>query len=766
MAGTRTTLFVDTVDPIFERQEVGDDVLLRCRGLPVTSFRRGDSIGRDLAIAALIRLGNLKTDTIAALCETSHGWVCEVRKRVTRGGFQAVVERAPRGPEPKLVGAKMQRLRDLHADGGSVREIGKTLGVSKSIVNSAINRLGLPPRGWRKAQRSLPVATAEVGTARGPTAVGVSAATPSEEAPSERSHPALDGAMASPPVTKSEPEASGDIETTLVALETTAITDEAPASGTELAAGAALESGPMEHPCRYAGTLLLCAAAIALGVFAALDTARVERPTESVYDAPQVFAALMAAWGAGYGSIEAMHERDAGALGVILGLERSPSVRTLHRAIAQMGATFDRVELDAALMRGVLSARLPERLWFGVDIHFKAYAGEAPIDKGWDSKRRLAAKGLADVVVNDEHGYAWIVDPVAAGSGLHQHLLELARTLRRRIGEERPIILSCDRGGFDFDILNALDREHFYYVGYVPASVTLPDLATIAPAQDGVGESAWAHLRLRHATRLLVQRDDTALIPVVTNLPTLIDAVEVVRELRRRRGAQENAFKAARSFAHIDRLVDRGGASYKPDDRLVPNPTRAALKKEQAQGQIRIAALADERPSNSGRARAEIEHDRFWAEFDRHRIKTEMRSAPANVPRVTIEPDAKRAQLKTQHRLLLQPLKFASDNARRWLLGTLGDALAPSHHPDDLEATARTLVALLRAPGTVRFGDELVTVTIELPLPPKPHARLAAVLKALDARSMRFTDGRRLVHFRLAPRPSRELIPGRQAGAR
>ena len=143
-----------------------------------------------------------------------------------------------------------------------------------------------------------------------------------------------------------------------------------------------------------------------------------------------------------------------------------------------------------------------------------------------------------------------------------------------------------------------------------------------------------------------------------------------------------------------------------------------------------------------------------------------MRSAPANVPRVTIEPDAKRAQLKTGHRLLLQPLKFAADNARRWLLGTLGDALAPSHHPDDLDAIARTLVALLRAPGTVRFSDELVTVTIELPLPPKPHARLAAVLKTLDARSMQFTDGRRLVHFRLAPRPSRELIPGRQAGAR
>jgi hypothetical protein len=556
---------------------------------------------------------------------------------------------------------------------------------------------------------------------------------------------------------------SEDVATTLTSLETITepelSSNHTPAPRTELAAGVPLESGPVEHPCRYAGTLLLCAAAIELGVFFALDAASVARPSEAVYDAHQVFTALIAAWGAGYGSFEAMHERDARALGVILGLERSPCVRTLHRAIAQMRATFDPVELDAALMRGILSARLPERLWFGVDIHFKAYAGEAPIDKGWDSKRRLACKGIADVVVNDESGYAWYVDPVAAGSALHQHLVECGRTLRGVVGDDRPLVMSFDRGGFDFDVLDALDRERFYYVGYVPATVTLPELAAIAPAQDGVGELSWVHTRLHHPARLLVERDGSALIPVVTNLPTLVDAALVLRELRARRGAQENSFKAARSFAHIDRLVDRGAANYRPDDRLVTNPARAELKNEREQIGRRVAELAKERPSTSGRSCPDINHDRFWAEVERRRIKSKLRATPTKVPRITLNPGAQRAELKTRNRLLLQPLKFASDNARRWLLGTLGDALAPSHHPDDLGATARTLLALLRAPGTVRF-DELVTVTIDLPLPPRPHARLAAALEALDTRSMNFTDRQRRVHFRLAPRPCRESLPG------
>jgi hypothetical protein len=232
------------------------------------------------------------------------------------------------------------------------------------------------------------------------------------------------------------------VETVVEALETSH--DAAPSS-VELVAGAPLASGPAEHPCRYAGTLLLCAAAGALGLFSALDAAHVVRPAESLYDAHQIFAALLAAWGAGYGSLEAMHERDARALGVILGLERSPSVRTLHRAIVQMSARSDAIELNAALIRGVLCASLPERLWFGLDGHFKAYAGEEPIDKGWDSKRRLASKGIVDVVVTDAHGLTWSSMPVATGSALSQHLDTTAHRLRDVLGSERPLVVCFDR---------------------------------------------------------------------------------------------------------------------------------------------------------------------------------------------------------------------------------------------------------------------------------------------------------------------------------
>ena len=144
-----------------------------------------------------------------------------------------------------------------------------------------------------------------------------------------------------------------------------------------------------------------------------------------------------------------------------------------------------------------------------------------------------------------------------------------------------------------------------------------------------------------------------------------------------------------RSFVHIDRLVDRGGATRTPDDRLIPNPVREVLKNEQHQAAARIAELARETPSSGGRSRKDINHDRFWAEVSAHHVDNALRAAPAKVPRVTVEPDAQRAQPKTRHRLLLQPLKLAADNARRWLIGTLGAALAPTDKPYE----ARTFTA-------------------------------------------------------------------------
>ncbi len=386
-----------------------------------------------------------------------------------------------------------------------------------------------------------------------------------------------------------------------------------------------------------------------------------------------------------------------------------------------------------------------------------------PIDKGYNTKRRIAERGLATVRLMDGHGYSWSDLPVPAGDGLHAHVLDAARALAAAqrgdpVGIERPIVLAFDRGGFDFEALSALAREGFWFLAWVPSTVTLPDLGAIAPPDDGVGETPWEHPRCTHPTRLLVERDGAALLPATTNLPPWVDAMEAMRLLRRARGMEENGIKAAKGFVPIDHLDDRGAVGHRPDDRPVNNPPRVklqALSRELKEAEL---SLRREHAESRTRSRAEVRLDLDVNGLQQRVVKGQIRAMPEKVARVTIDPTAVRAELDVSNRALLLPLKNATENARRWLLATLGAALSPSDHAWDQETRARTLTALVRAPGRMRFGKDLVEVEIDLPLPPMPHARLAEALITLDGR-LRFEDGRRL-RARLAPRPLGSIVRG------
>ena len=716
----------DGFGPLLERLEAGDLVTILFQGLAVLTFDHGDPLGRDLVIASLVRLG-LKGLTVATLCRVSPAHVSGVRRRVAAGGLAALAKRGTGGVAWTIQGAALARLRELHGQGASYGKIARRLRRPKSTVVAAVKRLE---------------ATALAADAQ----------------------PTLPRVASAPPVAPTTDMARADSPAADLASEAPALIW----GEDELAPGAWLPDGPAAHDSRYAGTLLLCAAADEIGVHDAITAAHVTRPETAIYPARQALTALLASWTSGSGSIEAMHERDAAALGIVLGLERSPSVRTLHRSIRQMTATYDAAAWSVALFHGVARAFGPRPVQlFGVDGHVKAYKGTAPIDKGWDSKRRLAVKALSEIRVSDDRGVTWWSFDVGAGDALSKHLVAAGTSLRGVMGTDRPLVLASDRGGFDFAVLDAIAREGLYYVAYVPASVTLPELDTIAPPTDGVGEQLWRHPRLHHPSRLLVERDAVVCVPATTNLPTLVAAAAAMELLRTARGWQENGIKAARAFAHIDGLVDRGGASYAPDDRLVRHPAHTVQHATRERALEAVEALAKVRPQRGHRTLAQIEGQELVAGLRVAIEKKKLQQIPKKVPRTALDPSAQRAWLKTKNRALLAPLKNASDNARRWLLEALGSALSPTEHAYDASARTRTLLALLRAPGRVQFDGDRVVVTLTMNLPPTPHQRLSDALVALDTRGLRFTDGRRRVTFRLAPRTlRRDLADARVAHPR
>jgi len=756
---------VEGFDGGIESRIIGHRVEITYARWPVLGFDVNDDLAKDWVIASLLRTP-LKDKTIAALCFTWPSRISKVRKRLREGGLEGLV-RKRRGRKAKLVGSQLGQARKLRRQGLTMPQIAATLGISLGCVGQSLKGI---PRGGAPEQQELDgpgftvdegdesVAGATLCPSPGPADLDEARA---DEIPEQDEKMAAEIVVESLAQSQECPGNEMDRDQQASPGQVGEPCDDLPAARPqELAPGVPLPPGPVEHCCRYAGTLLIGAAVQVLGLTRALAEADVRRPAESIYDARQAIVALETAWASGLGSLEAMHERDARALGVVLGLERSPSVRTLHRSIAQMVAAFNPVKWGAALLRGLMAAVGQIPRIFGVDGHFKGYSGKEPIDKGYDTKRRLAHRGLSDVLIHDEQGRIWAGTQVGAGDKLSTHLMSSAQALRREVAENHDVVLGFDRGGFCLKELDLLDVHGFFYLCWVPATVKVPDLAKVAPADDGVGECLFEHQDLSetHRPRLLVERDGQVLVPALTNLAPEVSASEALKMLRRVRGVQENDIKAARAFAHIDRLVDRGGARREPDDRLVDNPEYRELARQRREARSRLDELSQNEPS-SAQDRARQGGQQLLAECQKAVVDKKLKGLPAKVPRVQLDADAKRAWLKTKNRSLVQPLKYALANSRRWLLAKLGTALAPSDHEFDQSALSRTLEALIRAPGTVRFGHNHVVVTLELPLPPQPHARLAQGLLDLDGSGLLFTDGQRPVLFRLAPRPTRQTLP-------
>lgn len=731
-----TTLPGSGFDALIRSHRDGDVVVVTVGAMMFVQWSVDDLPTRDLFLVTGHQSG-LGGKTLAQLAGISEAQVSRVLSHFELHGWRGLVERGAAGRTPALGPVGKAKARALREQGVFLADIAKQLGVGITSVRTATQGVVVRPR---PIQVTLPLPTAPTATFE-PV---IASATPD---------------LAAPAAVADEPSASAD---TLVTVTDLAL----PVPDVEkdlLCPAAPLPADGRWHACRYAGTTLIVAGLLHVGLCDAMDRASVARPDEAHYSGQQALVALASAWAAGLPSIEAMHERDARALGVVLGLERSPSVRTLWRAVAQMIAGFDPVQWWVGWMLGLLRVHRPEVPVYGVDGHFKAYGGAEPIDKGYNTKRRIAERGLATVRLMDLHGYCWNDLPVAAGDHLHAHVLAAARALAEAqradpAWADRPVVLAFDRGGFDFDVLSAMATEGFWFLAWVPSTVTLPDLGTIAPVEDGIGEVPWNHQSCTHPTRLIVERDGKALLPAATNLPPWIDAVEAMRLLRSARGMEENGIKAAKAFVPIDHLDDRGAEHHRPDDRPARNPARVKLQTFSRELKEAEMSLRREHFKPKERTRPEVRLDIDVNVLQQRAVAGQIRETPEKVPRMTIKPEAVRAELDVSNRALLLPLKNATENARRWLLAELGGKLAPSDHEWDQDTRARTLAALVRAPGRMRFGKDLVEVELDLQLPPMPHARLAEALCALDGR-LRFEDGRAL-RARLAPRPRGSVVRG------
>jgi transposase len=292
---------------------------------------------------------------------------------------------------------------------------------------------------------------------------------------------------------------------------------------------------------------------------------------------------------------EALKERSPLDLGRVLGLDRSPEVKTVRRKLTRLARLGGADQLGQHLARLRVAQRGDAMGFLYVDGHVRVYYGKRELPKTHVARIRLAMPATTDYWVNDRAGDPLLVLTAEANAGLAKVLPEVLANIRTLVGERRVTVV-FDRGGWSPRLFANIIAQGFDILTYrkgrsrrVPRRRFREHVGTIDGREvryllADQGIRLLGGLRLRQVTRL----KDGHQTPIVTSRRDLA-AVEVAQRMFDR-WRQENFFKYLREEYLLDALVDY---QVEPDDpaRDVPNPAWADADARLREAREKIARL-------------------------------------------------------------------------------------------------------------------------------------------------------------------------------
>jgi hypothetical protein len=474
-------------------------------------------------------------------------------------------------------------------------------------------------------------------------------------------------------------------------------------------------------------------------------------------------------------SPEALKEQDPAALGLVLGLDRVPEVKTIRRklnrlAILHKAEAFGR---DLASQRVELHGAVMGYLY--VDGHVRAYHGKRDIPKAHVARMRISMPATTDYWVGDERGDPLFVLTADANAGLSQALPGILDEVRDLVGDRRVTIV-FDRGGWNLQLFKEIIDRRFHILTYRKGKAPLIDESDFiehADVIDGRRVSYLLHdqevlfldgkLRLRQVTRLAKTGHQTQVITSDFDTPAVEIAVKMFNRWR-----QENFFKYARQEFALDALADY---QIEPDDptRTVPNPERknlsSLIKKkrneikalEQKLGADLAQAESTNKPALEALSAAKATIDNDLAAAKRELIELRVRLKVTKT-RVEIRDLSDQAVIKlfTEKKHLTNILKMLAFQSESDLLALIEPQFKRC------EDEGRTLLhELFRASADLFPSQDALIVTLRPLSSPHRSRAIAHLCDALNQTDTCFPGTNLVLRFRVAPLPNPSLaFPG------
>ena len=681
----------------------GGHVAYFASGVPVFVHEEGDAVGRRVAAVQLVELGLARQEELSTALQIHRTTLYRQQCKLKRAGVAGVVDakRGPRGPH-RLTVEKQERVCELLGTGVSIRQAAQQVGVTEGTIRHALRG------GTLSVTPAVPPA-------------------PALEGPSARSARAA--------------QAAGG-----VAVERHA--ERALARLGQLTA-----APPQFHPAegvRYGGALLALPALLALGLLEAGEqTYGALKKAFYGLRATLLILAFMALLR--IRTPEQLQGHPPGELGILLGLDRAPEVKTLRRKLWELAARRAATAFSQRLAERWVQEHAEAVGLLYVDGHVRPYHGTAHrLPEAWVARRRLCMPATTDIWVNQQDAQPLFVVTAPANDDLIAMLRrEILPEVRRLVGERR-VTLVFDREGWSPKFFQEAYKQGFDILTYRKGKVRawpVKAFQTVTAVLDGrrvrydLAERSRRVLRgfrMREVRRRTANGHQTAVLTTRTDWP-----IEVVAYRMFERWTQENFFRYMRHHFALDALVTYAVEPADPE-RTVPNPARKALTKrlaetratlkdlEQRYGQQARTNSEARRPTMRGFKVAHADLNRQIASLEATIVKLQARLAklPKRVPIKVVLDEADIVRLAPETKHLTDTIKMIAFRAETALVR----ALTPHYRRTEEEGRALIREMLLTSADLLpQPTDQRLVVRLHGLANPRSNEALARLCDTLNA---------------------------------
>ena len=383
--------------------------------------------------------------------------------------------------------------------------------------------------------------------------------------------------------------------------------------------------------------------------------------------------------------------------------------------------------------------------------------------KGWNNKRGRAERGRADTHVTGHDGRA-VCFVTGEPSGLSTTLPLALAELKKAAGRGAKIMLGFDRGGAYPQVFRHCREQDVHWVTYRRAPLAVPAMLPVITTITVAGlqrEIAWAEEKVQikdygQARQITLFEHGQVVLQILASDLGACPA-DILAWLKSR-WREENFLKYASGNYGMDKICDYI-ASIETNTKIVDNPARkkasAAVReadKTLAAAERALAGLLADPALTAAAKNAAIPAAQSRITRARKDLAAAIdarKDIPAKLPACDIDPDAKKALLRTGRRGLQMVLRLLAHNAEHWVSNQLNAYLR-----DDDEYRAITRQTIIRGlAGTITYTPDAITVQLDLPRAPRVARALTMLTEQVNNEPPAMPGDTRPITYRLTAEP-------------